>query len=129
MDTSDDSPAQLNVFGEPIKICSNSPMTGWYRNGCCETDAEDAGSHTVCAQMTAEFLEFSKARGNDLITPQPEFGFPGLQPGDRWCLCAARWAEAHAAGAAPRVFLQATHQRTLDLIDFADLKAHAADLS
>jgi uncharacterized protein (DUF2237 family) len=129
MDTERDKPAQLNVFGEPLVTCSVSPMTGWTRNGCCETDANDVGSHTVCAVMTEEFLEFSRSRGNDLVTPQPAFGFPGLKPGDRWCLCAARWAEAHAAGAAPRVYLQATHRRALDVIDLVDLKACAADLS
>lgn len=93
--------SQVNVFGEPLATCSTSPMTGWYRSGCCETDEQDFGSHTVCVVVTAEFLEFSRSRGNDLSTPQPAAGFPGLQPGDRWCLCAARWAEAHQAGCAP----------------------------
>jgi uncharacterized protein (DUF2237 family) len=129
MDMERDRPPQLNVFGEPLSTCSDSPLTGWYRNGCCQTDAQDHGSHTVCAVMTAEFLEFSRARGNDLSAPEPDSGFPGLQAGDRWCLCAARWAEAHAAGAAPRVFLQATHQRALELIPLQDLKAFASDLS
>jgi uncharacterized protein (DUF2237 family) len=119
----------LNVFGEPLALCSERPLTGWTRNGCCETDAQDMGSHTVCAVMTAEFLEFSRSRGNDLSTPRPEFGFPGLQPGDRWCLCAARWLEAWQAGVAPRVHLKATHRRALEIVDLAALKAHAVDLA
>jgi uncharacterized protein len=118
---------QLNVFGEPLVSCSTSPMTGWYRSGCCETDEQDFGSHTVCVIVTEAFLEFSRSRGNDLSTPQP--GFPGLQAGDRWCLCAARWLEAHEAGCAPRVFLRATHRRALEIVDLADLKASAIDLS
>lgn len=120
---------QLNVFGEPLAICSTNPMTGWYRSGCCETDDQDFGSHTVCAIVTAEFLEFSRARGNDLSTPVPETGFPGLKPGDRWCLCAARWQEALEAGKAPRVCLRATHRRALEIVSLADLKAYAVDLS
>ncbi len=122
-------PAQLNVFGEPLALCSARPLTGWTRSGCCETDAGDLGSHTVCALMTAEFLDFSRSRGNDLTTPRPDFGFPGLVPGDRWCLCAARWLEAWQAGKAPRVHLKATHARALDIVDLAVLKAHAVDLS
>jgi len=124
-----DGQVRRNVFGEPLIACSVSPMTGWLRNGCCETDAQDLGSHTVCAVMDAGFLEFSRARGNDLLTPQPASGFPGLQPGDRWCLCAVRWREALEAGVAPRVCLQATHERALELIELADLKAHAIDLT
>ncbi|MBU3672026.1 MAG: DUF2237 domain-containing protein [Sinobacteraceae bacterium] len=124
-----DSQQQLNVFGEPLASCSDAPKTGWYRSGCCETDPTDHGSHTVCAVMTAEFLEFSAGRGNDLSTPRPEFGFPGLRPGDRWCLCAARWQEAFIAGFAPRVHLRATHQRALDIVALVDLKAHAIDLA
>ncbi len=120
---------QLNVFGEPLATCGTEPRTGWYRSGCCETDAQDVGSHTVCAEMTAEFLEFSRERGNDLSTPRPEFEFPGLKPGDRWCLCAARWLEAERAGRAPRVHLKATHRRALEIIDLARLKAHAIDLA
>ena len=120
---------QLNVFGEPLATCSISPMTGWYRSGCCETDDDDFGSHTVCVVVTEEFLEFSKSRGNDLSTPHPESGFAGLEPGDRWCLCAARWLEAHQAGRAPRVYLRATHRRALEIVDLADLKASAIDLS
>jgi uncharacterized protein (DUF2237 family) len=120
---------QVNVFGEPLATCSDAPKTGWYRSGCCETDAQDVGSHTVCAQMTTAFLEFSKARGNDLSTPRPEFGFPGLRDGDRWCLCAARWLEAYQADRAPKVFLKATHRRALEIVPLAALKAHALDLA
>src|SRR5581483_8473723 len=101
------------------------PATGFFRDGCCNTSAEDLGSHTVCVVMTAEFLAFSKASGNDLSTPVPAFGFPGLQPGDRWCLCAPRWQEALAAGQAPRVVLRATHRQALQYCDLADLKRHA----
>jgi hypothetical protein len=104
-------------------------MTGWFRNGCCETDEQDRGSHTVCAVITAEFLEFSATRGNDLSTPRPDYGFPGLRPGDRWCLCAARWREAWEAGCAPRVQLRATHRRALQVVDLATLKTHAIDLA
>jgi hypothetical protein len=120
---------QVNVFGEPLAVCSTRPMTGWYRSGCCETDDQDLGSHTVCVIVTAEFLEFSRSRGNHLSTPMPEAGFPGLQPGDRWCLCAARWVEAFEAGKAPRVVLRATHRRALEIVKLADLKAYAVDLS
>jgi uncharacterized protein (DUF2237 family) len=119
----------MNVFGEPLTPCSLNPLTGWTRNGCCETDARDRGSHTVCAVMTAEFLEFSQSRGNDLSTPHPEYGFPGLKPGDRWCLCAARWLEAWQAGHAPRVHLKATHRRALEIVALAALKQHAIDLA
>jgi hypothetical protein len=130
MDGSGGNPQrQLNVFGEPLATCSDAPKTGWYRSGCCETDPTDHGSHTVCALMTAEFLEFSRSRGNDLSTPRPEFGFPGLRPGDRWCLCAARWQEAFIAGCAPRVNMRATHQRALDIVALVDLKAHSIDLA
>jgi uncharacterized protein (DUF2237 family) len=120
---------QKNVFGEPLKGCSDRPLTGFYRTGCCHTGPEDLGLHTVCVEVTADFLEFSKSRGNDLSTPQPDFGFPGLQPGDRWCLCAARWREAFEAGIAPRVVLRATHEATLDVVDLEDLKSHALDLA
>jgi uncharacterized protein (DUF2237 family) len=120
---------QKNVFGEPLEVCSLSPRTGFFRTGCCHTGAEDFGLHTVCTEVTAEFLAFSKSRGNDLSTPRPEFDFPGLQPGDRWCLCAARWQEALEAGAAPKVVLAATHERTLEIVDLADLKKHALDLA
>lgn len=118
-----------NVLGGPLATCSRQPMTGFFRNGCCDTSDEDAGSHTVCVVMTAEFLLFSRARGNDLSTPRPEFGFAGLKPGDRWCLCAARWREALAAGRAPLVVLTATHERALEICDLADLKRHAIDMN
>jgi uncharacterized protein len=117
-----------NVFGEPLAVCCVAPMTGFYRTGCCETGPEDRGAHVVCVETTAAFLEFSKSRGNDLSTPMPEFGFPGLKPGDRWCLCAARWQEALEAGAAPRVVLAATHETALEHVALADLKRHALDL-
>ncbi|HUC68244.1 MAG TPA: DUF2237 domain-containing protein [Stellaceae bacterium] len=117
-----------NVLGERLESCSDKPVTGFFRNGCCDTSAEDRGSHTVCAVMTAEFLAFSKARGNDLSTAVPEFGFPGLKPGDRWCLCAPRWQEALEAGQAPRVALRATHEGALDYCALDDLKRHAVDL-
>jgi hypothetical protein len=120
---------QMSVLQEPLQPCSVSPMTGFTRNGCCETGPGDAGSHTVCIQVSEEFLAFSKDRGNDLSTPHPEFGFAGLRDGDRWCLCAARWAEALEAGAAPRVFMRSTHEKALDVIAFADLKNRALDLS
>jgi uncharacterized protein (DUF2237 family) len=118
-----------NVFGEPLQGCSTKPMTGFYRNGCCDTGAEDAGSHTVCVVATAEFLEFSKGQGNDLSTPLPDFGFPGLKAGDRWCLCAPRWKEAFDAKCAPRVVLRATHEGALEYCSLADLKSHAIDLA
>lgn len=121
--------AQRNVLGEKLIACSLRPLTGFFRTGCCETGPMDGGAHVVCAEMTAEFLAFSKSRGNDLSTPMPAFGFPGLQPGDRWCLCAARWREALDAGAAPKVLLAATHERALEYVDLEDLKRHALDLS
>ena len=114
-----------NVLGEPLQACSERPLTGFFRDGCCNTSPEDMGVHTVCAVMTAEFLEFSKARGNDLSTPVPQFQFPGLKPGDRWCLCAARWEEARLAGLAPPVLLEATHEAALAVVDLSHLKAHA----
>jgi uncharacterized protein (DUF2237 family) len=118
-----------NVMGGILDICSTKPMTGFFRNGCCDTSGEDLGSHTVCTVMTAEFLAFSKSAGNDLSTPHPEFGFAGLQPGVRWCLCAPRCLEALDAGAAPRVVLRATHEGALDHCALADLKRHAIDLA
>ena len=118
-----------NVFGEPLQTCSAAPLTGFFRNGCCDTSAQDVGSHTVCVVMTDGFLAFSKERGNDLSTPMPEFGFAGLKAGDRWCLCAPRWQEAFEAGQAPRVVLRATHQGALDYCALADLKRHAIDLA
>lgn len=117
----------LNVLGEPLQICSLRPRTGYTRSGACETGPDDAGSHTVCAQVTAEFLVFSRSRGNDLITARPEWDFPGLKPGDRWCLCAARWLEAYCAGVAPPVVLRATHVRALDTLPLHLLTAHALD--
>jgi hypothetical protein len=119
----------VNVFGERLEPCSNAPLTGFFRNGVCDTCAADVGSHTVCVVMTAEFLAFSKSRGNDLSTPRPEFGFPGLAEGDRWCLCAARWVEAHRAGKAPRVRLSSTHKRALEVAPYAMLKDYAIDLA
>ena len=110
-----------NVFGESLAVCSNEPKTGYYRNGCCETGLDDLGTHTVCTVMTEEFLVFSYKRGNDLITPRPEYAFPGLKPGDKWCLCASRWMEAYKAGAAPFVILEATHEKTLDYIPLEEL--------
>ena len=118
-----------NVLGEPLQLCSIKPITGFYRNGCCDTGTRDVGSHTVCVVMTAEFLDFSKSRGNDLSTPLPEFGFPGLKSGDRWCLCAPRWQEAFQANQAPRVVLRATHEGALIHCSLADLKRFAMDLA
>jgi uncharacterized protein (DUF2237 family) len=122
-------PSQLNVYGEPIEVCSSRPMTGFYRNGCCDTGSEDLGVHTVCVSVTAEFLEYSRSRGNDLSTPMPAYGFPGLKPGDCWCLCAERWKEALADGMAPPVKLAGTHARTLEHVPLDALKAYALDLS
>lgn len=120
---------QLNVFQEPLEMCSLSPTTGFTRNGCCETGSGDFGSHTVCVQVTEEFLVFSKKQGNDLSTPRPELGFPGLKDGDRWCVCAPRYAEALEAGLAPRVFLRSTHQNALEYVSFASLVEKALDIS
>lgn len=111
----------LNVLGEALRPCSSDPKTGFFRNGACDTCDQDQGSHTVCVVMTAEFLAFSKYVGNDLSTPQPDYGFPGLVPGDRWCLCAGRFLQAHDEGLAPRVDLEATHQRALDIVPLAVL--------
>ncbi|MEO0361493.1 MAG: DUF2237 domain-containing protein, partial [Pseudomonadota bacterium] len=112
-----------------LQPCSHHPLTGFFRNGCCDTSDADVGSHTVCAVMTEEFLEFSKRVGNDLSTPRPEFGFAGLKPGDQWCLCAARWSQAFAAGKAPRVRLSATHIRALEATSLDDLRSRSADLA
>lgn len=120
---------QKNVFGEPLIPCSLSPMTGFFRDGCCNTSSEDLGIHTVCVEVTDDFLEFSKSRGNDLSTPHPEFGFPGLKSGDRWCLCALRWQEALEAGKAPSVVLRATNELTLEVLELSDLKRYAVDLT
>ena len=121
------APQQRNVLGGPLELCSADPLTGFFRDGCCRTDEDDTGSHTVCARVTEEFLAFSRAVGNDLSTARPEYGFPGLKPGDRWCLCAARWREAFQNGCAPEVFLGATHERALDICPLEELQAHAVD--
>ncbi len=114
-----------NIFGQPLIACSTKPLTGYFRDGCCNTDETDSGVHTVCIVATEEFLTFSKANGNDLSTPIPEWSFPGVQPGDKWCLCALRFKEAYEAGAAPKVLLEATHERTLDLVGMDILIEHA----
>ncbi|QIE55332.1 DUF2237 domain-containing protein [Pikeienuella piscinae] len=119
----------VNVLGDALKPCSLDPITGFFRNGCCDTSAADRGSHTICVVLTAEFLDFSKRVGNDLSTPRPEFGFSGLKPGAQWCLCAARWEQALAAGCAPKVRLSSTHVRALEVVNLDDLRAHSADLS
>ena len=119
----------LNIFGEPLAACNEHPATGFYRDGSCNSCEQDVGSHTVCAEMTDKFLEYSRFRGNDLSTPMPEFGFPGLKHGDAWCLCAARWLEAHEDGMAPRVYLMRTHQKALETVPLELLKKYAADLS
>ena len=116
-----------NVLGGRLEGCSDRPLTGFFRNGCCDTAPQDVGSHTVCAVMTAAFLAYSRERGNDLSTPQPGLGFPGLKPGDRWCLCAPRWQQALADGRAPQVVLRATHEGALAWCRLADLKRHAVD--
>jgi uncharacterized protein (DUF2237 family) len=115
----------LNVLGTPLVPCSYDPLTGYYRDGCCNTDEHDRGSHVVCAKVTREFLDFSLARGNDLVTPRPEHRFAGLKPGDRWCLCALRWKEAWLAGVAPTVVLECTHQRALSFVTLSQLQACA----
>ena len=119
----------LNVFGEKLQSCSEDPITGFYRDGCCNTSDQDLGSHTVCVEVSEAFLEYSRFRGNDLSTPMPEHGFPGLQAGDRWCLCAARWLEAMQQEMAPRVFLQRTHLKALDIVPLDLLRKFAADLN
>jgi uncharacterized protein (DUF2237 family) len=117
-----------NVFGEKLETCGTSPISGFYRDGTCRTGADDVGTHVVCARMTSEFLEYTRSRGNDLSTPNPAFGFPGLKPGDRWCLCAARWKEALDAGVAPPVILAATHEAALGYVSMKELRRHALDL-
>ena len=119
----------LNVFDEPLLSCSDNPVTGFFRDGCCNTSDVDFGSHTVCVEVTQDFLEYSRFRGNDLSTPMPDFGFPGLQPGDRWCLCASRWLEAYEQDMAPKVFLTRTHKRALKIVELEKLKEHAADIN
>lgn len=118
-----------NVFGEPLIPCSTQPLTGFFRDGCCNTNDQDLGSHTVCVEVSDDFLKFSRERGNDLSTPVEEFGFPGLNAGDRWCLCAARWLEAHKADMAPRVYLQRTHVRALEIVSLEILRQYAVDLN
>lgn len=118
-------PAQAkNVLGEPLQLCCNDPKTGFYRDGFCHTGPDDAGVHVVCAHMTDEFLEFTKAQGNDLSSPVPAFGFPGLKAGDRWCLCASRWKEALEAGVAPPIVLEATHEKALTIVSLDQLISH-----
>lgn len=119
----------VNVFGERLETCSQAPITGFFRDGCCNTGDQDLGSHTVCVEVTRDFLEFSRFRGNDLSTPMPQFEFPGLRPGDRWCLCAARWLEAYENGMAPRVILSGTHERALEVVPLELLKELAVDLT
>ncbi|MEM8739542.1 MAG: DUF2237 domain-containing protein [Planctomycetota bacterium] len=120
------NPKVENVLGTELTACSTEPLTGFFRDGCCRTGPGDVGSHTVCAVMTEAFLEFTKARGNDLSTPRPEYRFPGLKPGDRWCLCVSRWREAYEAGCAPGVVLGATHAKALEVVTLEALEAHAA---
>ena len=124
----DEGGLQRNVLGGPLGVCSEQPVTGCFRNGCCDTSPEDIGRHTVCIVATEAFLAFSKSRGNYLSTPMPEYDFPGVQPGQHWCLCAARWREALEAGQAPQVVLAATNEATLDIVSLEDLKRHAVDL-
>lgn len=119
----------LNVFDEPLELCGDDPETGFYRDGSCNTGTEDAGSHTVCVAASQDFLEYSRFKGNDLSTPVPEFGFPGLKPGDRWCLCAARWWEAYREGMAPKVYLRRTHKKALDIVPLEVLREFALDLN
>ena len=126
---SDDQHPSINVLGEPLGECSDNPVTGFYRDGACNTGDQDLGAHTVGVEVSKEFLEYSRFKGNDLSTPIPEFGFPGLKPGDHWCLCAARWLEAQQQGMAPRVFLTRTHRRALEVIPMALLKEYSADLN
>jgi len=119
----------VNVFGDPLVTCNERPMSGYFRDGCCNTNDEDIGSHTVCVEVNQEFLEFSRFKGNDLSTPRPEFGFSGLSAGDRWCLCAARWLEAYESEMAPRVVLRGTHQRALEVVSLEILRGFAVDLN
>lgn len=120
--------AERNVLGGELEVCGLDPLTGWYRDGCCNTGPEDAGSHTICAVMTAEFLEHQKRIGNDLSTPRPQFRFPGLNPGDRWCVTARNWLRAHRDGAAAPVVLASTHERALDIVPMEVLREHAVDV-
>ena len=120
---------QKNVLGEPLEVCSENPITGYFRDGCCNTDTSDVGSHTVCTKVTNDFLEFSKNQVNDLSTPRPEYGFDGLKDGDTWCLCADRWLEAYQNGVAPKIKLKSTNIKALEIIDLDYLKAHSVDIS
>jgi uncharacterized protein len=120
-------PNAKNVLGQPLQSCSVDPMTGFFRDGCCRSGAEDIGLHLVCSVMTDEFLAFSKSRGNDLTTPVPQFQFPGLKAGDRWCLCVLRWKEAFDAGLAPKIVLESTHISTLEFVDLEDLQSHSIE--
>jgi len=120
-------PRGKNVLGTTLQTCNLDPVTGFYRTGCCDTGPDDLGLHLVCSEMTADFLEFSRLAGNDLSTPVPEYGFPGLSPGDRWCLCVERWKEAMEAGAAPQVVLEATHMSSLEFVSLEELQMHAVD--
>lgn len=118
----------LNVLDQPLQLCSESPLTGFYRNGYCQTESEDRGQHTVCAVVDNAFLQYTLDQGNDLLTPRPALGFPGLKPGDHWCLCAARWKEAHQEGRAPKIVLAATHKQALDIVDLDTLLMYAVDI-
>jgi len=120
---------QMNVFGEEIETCCESPITGFFRDGFCHTDDTDQGVHTICVSMTEDFLEFSKSKGNDLSTPRPEFNFPGLKEGDNWCLCAERWVEAYEVSMAPKLYIKKTNLRTLDIVPLNILKKFAIDLN
>ena len=120
---------ERNVLGEPLQSCSEKPLTGFFRDGKCNTCAEDVGSHTVCIQASQKFLEYSRFKGNDLSTPMPEYGFDGVKPGDSWCLCAARWLEAYESGMAPRVHLMRTHKRALEVVPLEKLRKYAVDLN
>ena len=118
----------LNVLDQPLQLCSKSPLTGFFRNGYCQTESEDRGQHTVCAVVDNAFLQYTLDQGNDLLTPRPALGFPGLKPGDHWCLCATRWKEAHQEGRAPKVVLASTHKKALDVIDLDTLLMYAVDI-
>ena len=118
----------LNVLHQPLQLCSESPLTGFYRNGYCQTESEDRGQHTVCAVVDNAFLQYTLDQGNDLLTPRPALGFPGLKPGDHWCLCAARWKEAHQEGRAPKIVLAATHKKALDIVVLDTLLMYAVDI-
>ncbi len=126
-DTHSKKPVARNVLGGPLGLCGTNPVTGFYRDGCCNTGPNDIGSHTVCAVVTAEFLAFTAVQGNDLSTPRPEYDFAGLKPGDRWCLCSGRWLEAAEAGVAPPIVLEATHEKSLQVVSLEVLKQHTAD--